>query len=368
MVGKSKVLFLIHLPPPVHGSSLLGSQVYNSEIIHQSFEAKFINLLLSTNVNSTGNFGLGKLWKSLIITSKLLFELIFHYPQICYFALSASGFALIRDLILVILLKIFNVPIVFHLHNKGIKHNRRKRLYGKVYNFIFSGNKVIVGSKLLYQDVEEYFSFDSVYLCPNGIMDCESQLGIKKNDRTTILYLSNLIKSKGILDLLESCKILHENKVDFILQIVGSEGDLSISDIQSRVNGLGISSQVDIIGPRFGLDKLQILNNADIFVFPTYYRFECFPLSLIEAMQFSLPIISTFEGGIPDLIEDGFSGFLVNQRDVEEISNRLMDLILNPELRVKMGNAGKRLYEHNYTTKLFQERIKNILEVELNHF
>jgi glycosyltransferase involved in cell wall biosynthesis len=151
------------------------------------------------------------------------------------------------------------------------------------------------------------------------------------------------------------------------LQVVGSEGDLSIADIQNRVNSLGICSKVEVLGPRFGLDKYRILNNADIFVFPTYYRFECFPLSLIEAMQFSLPIISTFEGGIPDLIEDGISGFLVNQRDVLGLSNRLQELILNPEIREKMGVAGKKLYEKNYTTKHFQKRIKDILEVELNH-
>ncbi len=365
-MGQSKVLFLIHLPPPVHGSSLLGIQVYNSEIIHQSFEAKFINLLLSTNINSTGNFGLRKLWKSLIIISKLLFELIFHFPQICYFALSASGFALIRDLILITILKLFNVPIVFHLHNKGVSMHGKNWLNHIMYKFIFNKSKIILLSTYLYNDIEKYVQKDQIHICPNGVPDVNIFPVVKV--KPTLLFLSNYIRSKGVLDLIEATQILESRGVKFQFNLVGSDGDISRGELEEIISKKGLRSKLSVMGPQYGNSKIDEFANASIFVLPTYYGNECFPLVLLEAMQAQLPIISTFEGGIPDIVEDGVTGFLVPQRDIMALADRMEQLILNPELCQQMGAAGRKRYEELFTAEIFENRITEILqEVSLKY-
>ncbi len=364
-MDKNKVLFLVHLPPPVHGSSLLGKLIVTSVKISAKFESTYVNLLLSSTVSSSGQFSFIKIGRALKTIYETLLSVSFNRPKICYFALSSSGFALYRDFILVIILKLFRIKIVYHLHNKGIKNNQSKTLNKKIYEFLFGGNKVIIGSKLLYKDVEDYFSFDKVYICPNGIAENPNIHLNKKNEIVKILYLSNWIKSKGILDLMASCQILVDSGLDFVLQIAGSEGDLSLQDLILESERLNISSHIEIVGAKFGSEKYQLLKEADIFVLPTYYSNECFPLVILEAMQSELPVVSTFEGGIPDFVENNITGYLVNQRDIRGLSNRLQDLILNPGKRISMGASGRKRYENNFTLSHFEFNILAILEKEL---
>jgi glycosyltransferase involved in cell wall biosynthesis len=85
------------------------------------------------------------------------------------------------------------------------------------------------------------------------------------------------------------------------------------------------------------------------------------PLVLLEAMQHSLPVVSTFEGAIPDVVEDGVTGFLVLQRDAIALAEKIELLIKNPELRTSMGIAGRKRYENNFTISIFENRLKEIL-------
>ena len=78
-------------------------------------------------------------------------------------------------------------------------------------------------------------------------------------------------------------------------------------------------------------------------------------------MQFSLPIISTFKGSIPDIVDDGVTGFLVNQRDIEALAEKLELLIRNKELREDMGKNGRMRYLHYFTLNHFESNLTNIL-------
>ena len=83
---------------------------------------------------------------------------------------------------------------------------------------------------------------------------------------------------------------------------------------------------------------------------------------LLEAEQFCLPIISTFEGGIPDIIEEGKTGFLIPQKNVCALVEKLEKLIRNPELAREMGNAGKTKFEKEFTLEKFEKRMCDILK------
>jgi glycosyltransferase involved in cell wall biosynthesis len=82
-------------------------------------------------------------------------------------------------------------------------------------------------------------------------------------------------------------------------------------------------------------------------------------------MQFSLPVISTLEGGIPDIVEDGVTGFLVPQKNAEVLAEKLEILIKNPVLRNKMGTEGRTKFENKFTLSVFENRLKEILNTIL---
>jgi len=112
----------------------------------------------------------------------------------------------------------------------------------------------------------------------------------------------------------------------------------------------------------YGEEKLPFFQQADVFVFPTFYSNECFPLVLLEAMEQGLPCISTNEGGIAAIVDEGETGFLVPCREVAPLAERISILLKDEALRKRFGEAGRIKFEEEYTLQRFEENIKRCLE------
>lgn len=366
--SKNSILYLLHLPPPVHGSSMVGASIRNSAVVNQTFDCRYINLLLSRTIGETGNAGWRKAMRLPAIFMRLLWYLLFYRPHTVYLALTATGAAFYRDVALVALLRLFGIKPLYHLHNKGFAAFGKSKLNNRLYRFVFRNAKVMLLSKHLYADVSAYVKWEDVYICPNGIGEVSSsefrvlnsELRIP-NSVAKILFLSNLIESKGVYVLLDACSLLKQKGLAFECVFVGGEADINAKIFQVKVKALDLEQQVQYLGKKYGEEKEQIFANADIFAFPTFYAMECLPLVLLEAMQKSLPVVSTFEGGIPNVVEDGITGFLVPVKDAKSLAEKIEILIKDPELRMKMGKAGRKKYEEEFTLDKFENRIIEIL-------
>lgn len=100
--------------------------------------------------------------------------------------------------------------------------------------------------------------------------------------------------------------------------------------------------------------RAACFEQADIFVFPTFYHNESFPLVNLEAMQYKLPIVSTDEGGIRDIVEDGVTGFIVPKEDAAVLAKKIAVLVDDEGLRGKMGEAGYKRYKELFTLSIFE--------------
>ncbi len=379
---KKNLLFLLHLPPPIHGSSVMGLMIKESITINKEFNCTYINLLASQKVSESGIISFNKILGFSITFFKVLVSLLKNRPQLCYFALSTTGAAFYKDVILVSLLKLFRIKLIYHLHNKGISRYQHKFFNHLCYNFVFRNTEVIILSAKLYSDIQSFVSFSKVHICPNGIKDefakfkfssslefkyssdddymslkGKTRQNSKKNVR--ILFLSNLIETKGVFVLLEACALLMRKGINFECIFIGGVGDITASQFNEKVNRLGLEDYVSYQGKKIGEEKNKAFQEANIFAFPTYE--DCFPLVLIESMYHYLPIVSTFEGGIKDIIDDEFTGFLIPQKNVEKLAEKLELLIIDSNLRLKMGKAGRKKYEQNFTLEIFQDRMIEIL-------
>ena len=105
--------------------------------------------------------------------------------------------------------------------------------------------------------------------------------------------------------------------------------------------------------------------NSDVFVFPTFYHGETFGLVLLEAMEYGLPCISTYEGSIPSIIKNGENGFLVKQQDVNQLKDKMLYFIANPEIGIRMGEFGRTIFKDNFTINLFENNLSAILNKTL---
>jgi glycosyltransferase involved in cell wall biosynthesis len=361
---KTKILFILHTPPPVHGSSVVGKAIKDSQIINEAFECSYINLGTSRTVDEIGKNPFVKIGRYLSIIIAVLKQLVTNKPNLCYLAITAKGPAFYKDSLIALLVKGIGVPMVYHFHNKGVSTHQHKTLDNFLYRRVFKNAHAILLSKYLYSDVEKYFTPERVHYCPNGIPDIDfkqKKLDKRKNEKVEILFLSNLIESKGVFVLLEACNILNQKGLQFHCTYVGGVGDVNAQQFQEKVNKLALTEIVIYAGKKYGKEKEEVFSKADIFAFPTFYHNECFPLVLLEAMQHSLPTTSTFEGGIRSIIDDGKTGFLVPQKDAKALAEKLELLMNNPELRKKMGEAGRAKYEQEFTLKEFEKRLKEIL-------
>ncbi len=176
-----------------------------------------------------------------------------------------------------------------------------------------------------------------------------------------ILFLSNMMEEKGVWDLVEACKILYDNDIDFECHFVGKWSDIDEYTFYSRINNLSLKNNIFAHGAKYGEEKQRFFDIADLFVFPTYYHNECFPLVLLEAMQNKIACIATREGGIPDVIDDGITGFLVEKHSPEQLSNKIKSVLTDSELCISMGQKGYEKFISEFTLECFETRIKDIL-------
>ena len=343
---------------------MVGEFIKNNELLKSHFNTRYINSSSSRNINELGKASL----KKLIIYTHILYQtisaLIIFRPYLCYIALSAKGVAFYKDCVMILLFKLFCKKTVLHFHNKGVAKYQDRWIDDKLYKFVFRDSKVILLSNRLYRDISKYVNKQNVLICPNGIpIEAQNENIKAENSTLKLLFLSNMMKAKGVYDLLEACVILKQKSYNFRCDFVGKWADITEASFLNHVNECQIDDIVEAHGAKYGEDKSDYFNNTDIFIFPTFYENECFPLVLLEAMQNGLPIVTTNEGGIPDIVDDGITGFIVEKQNPELLANKIEELILKPELRKKMGEAGKQKFEKQYTLEHFERRMCEILEI-----
>ena len=363
MLKNKKLLFILHLPPPVHGSSMVGQYIKDSEIINSTFNSKYINLTTSKKIDEIGKKPLLKVKRYIGILYSVFIALIKFKPEVVYFAITAKGIGFYKDFPIAILAKIWGKKLVLHYHNKGVINRQQSLVDHLMYRSLFKNTKVILLSELLYKDVSKYVKQEDIFICPNGIPvagDLQEST-LKVNDIPQLLFLSNLIESKGVFILLKALKILNNEGVVFNCNFVGGEGDISLKQLNQKINNLKLHECVSYLGKKFNNDKYEIFKKSNIFILPTYYHNECFPLVLLEAMQFGLPIISSNEGGIPDIVKDSETGFIVEKQKSKQLAEKIKWLIEQPKEARIMGEKGQKYFLEQYTLEVFEKRMTHIL-------
>jgi len=119
------------------------------------------------------------------------------------------------------------------------------------------------------------------------------------------------------------------------------------------IEELGIRESV--ILPGYREDVQRVLNTLDVFVFPSLQ--EALGTAILEAMAMKRPVVATRVGGIPQIVEEGRSGFLVQPGDSVAISEKVVFLLRHPELGKEMGTWGRKFVEAHYDNRLMVERL-----------
>lgn len=362
---KRRILFILHLPPPVHGAAMVGKYIQDSKIINNTFDCRYVNLSIAASLEDIEQVGIKKLFNFIKLLWTIRKEVKAFRPDLVYVTPNTKDAPFYKDCTVVEWLKLLGCHVVAHFHNKGVSLRQHRWLDDKLYTLFFKNMKVILLAEALYADMAKYVDRKDVFICPNGIPDIFGQTAIKKQKKDTahILFLSNLIESKGVLVLLEALQILKIRGLSFICDVVGGEtAEIDAKRFVAEVSRRDLTDLVIYHGSKYGEEKNVFFQIADVFAFPTFYDKECFPLVLLEAMQQGVPCISTNEGGISAIIEDGVTGFIIPKHQASPLTDSFERLIADEMLRKKMGAAGRMRFEREFTLATFEKRLIDIFQ------
>lgn len=266
--------------------------------------------------------------------------MIFHKEIEIVHVHGSSGSSFWRKRLFINIAKLFNKKIVLHMHS-GRFVDFSKDHKKSVSNTLKKCDAVIALSEYWKDFFEKEFDYHKVTVVKNVIAKpifCKQE-----HKQFTLLFLGLIGFNKGIYDLLDVIDTHQEEfRGDFILK-VGGNGE--VEKLQELIANKGISDIVNYEGWVSGDKKTDLLNGADVYVLPSYK--EGLPISILEAMSYSLPVISTRVGGIPEIIINGKNGFLINPGDKEALYESIIKLKNSEELRIKMGELSKPIVQEH---------------------
>jgi len=177
------------------------------------------------------------------------------------------------------------------------------------------------------------------------------------------LFLSKMDEAKGVFDAIEACRILANDGRSFHLTLAGPTGSAGDKDVlAARIDDANLKKFVEYVGSKTGDEKEHLFSECDVLLFPSW--FEGMPITILEAMARSIPVIATDVGAIPEVITNGVCGILVPPRNAPALADAMRSLVENPALRAELASAGRQQAALQFSIPRFsRELIELYLEL-----
>jgi glycosyltransferase involved in cell wall biosynthesis len=369
-VTVTKVLVVGQTPPPHSGQAIMIERFVNCKLA--GVELIHVRMAFSSHMNEVGCVRLSKIIHLFAIIAQIIYHRFADGVRILYYPPAGPDrVPMYRDAAILISTRWLFDKTIFHFRAGGISelydrlHTWERWFYRKAY---LGADAAIRLSELNPEDGKR-LQAKRHYVIPNGLDDPFPGLVVSPADSANtmdgsirILFVGILRESKGVMVLLEACGKLAARGVQFHLDLMGQwSSDSFAVHVQQRIRDLHLENQVSFIGVKLGAEKFTVYRRADIVCFPTFYNCETFGNVLIEAMASGLPVVSTLWRGIPSIVDDGETGFLVEPQDSVAVADRLELLASDAELRWRMGRAGRAKFESEYIYSIHAGRMQRAL-------
>lgn len=256
--------------------------------------------------------------------------------------------------------KVFHKRIVIHQHGgdfEGFYYRQLgERGRKKVKKVLSMGDAFLVLAPFFKDFFGGIIDRNKITVLPDAIQI--SPPITKEYGQHRLLFLGRICKAKGIEELLQSMLFLKEKFPDMKLYLGGIFED---QELQKKVEEL--SGLVEWIGWVTGEEKEKYLKKCDVFVLPSY--FEGQSVSILEAMSYSCTIVASNIGGIPQMIEDGETGILVEPKNAESLRQGLEKALADSVLCERLGKAARKKVSEEFSMEKNMEQLLGIYEAVL---
>jgi glycosyltransferase involved in cell wall biosynthesis len=259
------------------------------------------------------------------------------------------------------LAKLFKIPILIHFHAFSEESTIDKN-YSKLYNRIFKmADTIIVLSeswkKGLIKDLK--ISSNKIEVLYNPCPQIVLKNDIVKTN--TILYAGTIESRKGYKDLIIAFAKIAEIHPQWKLIFAGNG---EINEGKELSKKLHIENQVIFKGWVSGIEKEKLFREANIFCLPSYA--EGFPMAVLDAWAYGLPVITTPVGGIPDVAKDGENMLLFNPGDTKTLGEKLIKMISDISLSDTISNASISFSINEFSLDTITHQLNTIYKKHIN--
>lgn len=351
------------LPPPAHGSSL-SFEMLCRELARRGWRCRVVNHG-RRRAAPPSRLSAKRCWEVLGVLARFAAGLLAGHRRV-YLIISQSGAGFLRDLAMIWSARLFACRVVVHLKGgnyDGFYRSQHPFLRLLIRATVRRADRIIVLSERL----RSMYAFEPAVAGRVAVVANGPPIRLRGQPRTLcrqrparLLYLSNLMQSKGYDRLLDAAAILCREGFPFELVFAGrflaaSDDALPLSAaaaqarFRRRIEAAPLAGAVRYAGPVAGAGKWRLFEQSDFFLLPTAYRHEGQPVSIIEAMAHGCVVIATRFRAIPDLVEDGVTGTLLDGGEPRQIAAAVRELAADPGRYRAMSAAAVRRYEQRFT-------------------
>jgi len=357
------IIAVAQTPPPFHGQSVMNQFLLEGD--YSKIRFYHVRMAFSDDIQEVGVFRWKKIFHLVAVYFGIVLARFRTGAQVLYYPPASPNMVpFLRDCVLLLGTRWLFKKTVFHFHASGLKgfYERLPWPLQKVFRWAYGRPDLSISISSFAKADAEFSDSQVISVIPNGIPEPDIVKKLHRlsaQDAPEILFCGMVSKEKGVAILLEACAYLKTKGIHFRCTIVGravSEADQKF--FTEFIQSNQMEDIVQLTGPLHGDEKWKAYSRADVFCFPTFYSAETFPLVAIEAMMLDLPVVATNWRGLPDIVVDGETGFLVPPKDAKSIAERLEILISDTDLRRTMGAAGRRRYEQNFTVGKFRNSME----------
>lgn len=352
-------------PPPYHGQSIMLEEFLRGH--YPGLRLVHARMAFSENLGEVSRFHLKKVFHLVGLIKRVLRlrrqtgATVLYYPPA-----GAARIPVWRDMLLLLCIRRKFQYTIFHFHAGGLSNiyprltRLEQFLFWRAYDRPDLAIHIAAGAP---RDGQFLHAHKEVVV-HNGIADLAPTTPPRSYGCSPIrlLYLGALRESKGIMILLDACRLLRAENRSFQLTLAGPEAEPGLMDrISQFLSAHNLESNVACVGHLEGPHKTKAYSQADLFVFPTFYEAETFGIVLLEAMAMSLPVVATRWRGIPEIVEEGTTGQLVPPQNSWALAGAISTFIDRPEKIYSFGAAGRRRYLECFTLEAHRLRMATCL-------
>lgn len=358
---KTRLLLVIHIPPPIHGVSMVNSYLNDFIKENDDFITKTIPIRPNKSLKTLQQTGLVKFMYSLCLLFRVFLQLIFFKPAKVYLTPTPKKVVFTRDLMLISMCKILGARTILHFHRQGLPIMlERKDSKTKWTRRVLKNTTLIHLTPYL---TEKEFVSQNLHLhstirsIPNPLITQPTFLKNENKKGKQLLFFSNLIPEKGVVELIKafSSVVIHIPKATLVIA-GGIVGQPYYNKILKTIETEKMEEYITILANPDKTEKIQLFNQSFAFVLPS--NEDCFPLVILEALSYGLPVITTTVGGLQSVLKEKEYNIHYTSNNPQELSNCIISALnSSPQLNIQHTHI-----KLHHLTSRFKSELVEILD------